>query len=491
MNQQTQTLQQEQQDEFFLSDEQKKRLELIEQYEKDTAAERKGWNDGIAQHEKQFTEKWLTLQNDLELKRAESIEKLRAQGLDDQQVSAFVSHEIAAATEKHILGKYEAAKKLDVQAPKSWSDWLAEKKQEFPEDPTFDSLLEEAKQTPALDGYLKNPPPRSVVTELIPRPGKEGKVDYMRGMLSVITDAGPRLDVHRNNDRDIEAALKIAAQKFDTEKGLMLTGDLAFKRQAAEIAGRLGLTIQNTEPEVLLAHKKGAQLAKGMQLAETPAVGNGIEGEVFDKAIAALRGPMILRADSHAIEALKKNPQEGVQIGTDETIVMDGERVWAAQAEIRELPMDVLPILAQVDLDKADGGLSKEQIEVLERENQGLIENGKLTPKAVDVVLVRDDRIIRTRESMSPDSAEKLGLNYRTAGERIKEQQEERETGKTKEALQEERIGEKSQSFKKNPTQQHEEELEKERKKEQEQQLEDFPLLPSRRRSKEEPGLGL
>ena len=247
----------------------------------------------------------------------------------------------------------------------------------------------------------------------------------------------------------------------------MLTGDLSFKRQAAEIAGRMGLKLQNEEPEVLLAYKRGiAQMQMQQpQVIQNPEIANGIEGEPLGKAVAVLKGPMILRADEHTLAALKNREIDGVEIDSGETIVMPGERAWQAQKEIRELPMEVLPILAEIDVEKDDGGLKKEQIELLERENQGLVQNGKLTQKAIDVVLVRDDRVIRTRESLSQEEREVFGLAYRTAGERLKDLQE-RDQGKEQESAKE-----KSQDKKLEPA--HEEEREREMKKEKEE-----PVLP-------------
>lgn len=72
-------------------------------------------------------------------------------------------------------------------------------------------------------------------------------VRYSRDNKEVIVDTGARLDVNTVEDRDIEAALRIAAQKFDVEKGLRISGNPAFRRKAAQIAGRLGLKVQDED----------------------------------------------------------------------------------------------------------------------------------------------------------------------------------------------------------------------------------------------------
>lgn len=416
-----------------LSDEQRKRLDLLEAYEKETGPERQARNDALEKHDADFTEKWMSLQSEIEMKRAQSIERLRAEGHGEQQVQSMVAAEVAAMTEGFMAEKDRAARTLDLATPQSWRDWLLEKKRMSPEDPTFDSLIEEAKGVPALDGFLKSPPPKSVVSELVPQPASDGRVDYMRGMLVAVTDTGARLDVKRSDDRDIEAALKIAAQKFDMDKGLMLTGDMAFKRRAAEIAGRLGYKLQNAEPEVLLAYRKGLEQAAKPEFARIPSVTNGIEGDALDRSVAVLKGPMIMKADPHTLKILENKLIPGVETASGETIVMPGERVWQAHAEMREMPIDVLPIISEIDISKEDGGLAPEQLAKLEKENQGLVEDGKLTQKAVDLVLVRDNRVIVTREGMEPDERKVYGTAYLTAGDVLRQREPQPEQAKAQE----------------------------------------------------------
>jgi hypothetical protein len=416
-----------------LSDEQRKRLDLLEAYEKETGPDRKARNEALEKHDAAFAEKWMSLQSEIELKRAQSIERLRSEGHAEQQVQSIVAAEIAATLEKFMIEKDQAARSLNLAMPQSWHDWLVEKKRLHPEDPTFDSLIEEAKTQPALDGFLRSPPPKSVVSELVPQPASDGRVDYMRGMLVAVTDTGSRLDVKRNDDRDIEAALKIAAQKFDMDKGLMLTGDMSFKRRAAEIAGRLGYKLQNAEPEVLMAYRKGLEQSAKPEFARIPSIANGIEGDALDRAVATLKGPMIMRADPHTIKTLESKLVPGVEAGSSETIVMPGERVWQAHAEMRELPIDVLQTLAEVDISKDDGGLAPDQLAKLESENQGLVEEGKLTQKAVDLVLVRDNRVIVSREAVPPDERHLYGTAYMTAGEVLRQREPQQEQAQAKE----------------------------------------------------------
>ena len=87
-------------------------------------------------------------------------------------------------------------------------------------------------------------------------------VHYERDHKRVITDRGDRLDVHETSDQEIEAALRIAAQKFDLEAGLDLTGGEEFRTRAAEIAGRLGYKVQNPDLQAAwqVGHVKAAEI---------------------------------------------------------------------------------------------------------------------------------------------------------------------------------------------------------------------------------------
>ncbi|VDY09999.1 LPD7 domain-containing protein [Thiomonas sp. Sup16B3] len=72
-------------------------------------------------------------------------------------------------------------------------------------------------------------------------------VHYARDGERVMTDRGERVDLYHVDDREIEAALRLAEQKYDMDKGLQLNGSREFQQRAAEIAGRMGLKVQNPE----------------------------------------------------------------------------------------------------------------------------------------------------------------------------------------------------------------------------------------------------
>jgi hypothetical protein len=78
--------------------------------------------------------------------------------------------------------------------------------------------------------------------------GPGGKaIHYARDGERVMSDRGERVDLYKLDDREIEAALRLAAQKYDMDKGLVLTGSREFQQRAAEVAGRMGMKIQNDD----------------------------------------------------------------------------------------------------------------------------------------------------------------------------------------------------------------------------------------------------
>ena len=101
-------------------------------------------------------------------------------------------------------------------------------------------------------------------------------VHYARDGERVMSDRGERLDVYKVEDRDIEAALRLAEQKYDMETGLVLTGSRGFQGRAAEIAGRIGIKVRNEELQA--AWRAGRQQAMQEEVqGEDPPAPAGIE----------------------------------------------------------------------------------------------------------------------------------------------------------------------------------------------------------------------
>ncbi len=406
-----------------LSVEQQKRLELLHEYEELTAPQRLERNAAIDAFDADWRERWMKLQGEVEEARAKRAESLTAEGVDAHLHESLLAKETAALVEDFEARKDAAARDLDKSMPRParWVDFLGERSQEHPGDPVLESLLEEAKKAPdpGVEGFGGMPPKAVTLSDLVHNIDKDGQIHYKRGLRTVIHDRGSRLDVQRNDDRDIEAALKISAQKFDLQKGLMLTGDLAFKVKAAEISGKLGYPLQNSEPEVLMAWKKGRDTNPQLKRAVMPSVERGITGDLaVPKPIAERTGPVQLRADPLTVAAAEAL---GVTPNGDGVVVMPAERVLAAGAAFRETQNAALHMLAEADLRKPDGGVDLGKLKDLA---PNLTSDGALTELARDVVIVRDDRVIRTRESLDKELEPVFKVAYMTAGERVRENED-------------------------------------------------------------------
>ena len=407
-----------------LTGEQQKRIALLDAYEAKTAPEREIRNGGIDQHEQEFHEKWLQLQSSMEATRGDLHARLKGLNASEQSISASVAIELAKLTEGYYAEKDKAARELDgtLAKPQSWLDFLRESKLEQPDDPTFDGLIEEAEKAPdsGREGFTKQTAPNLVLTDLSAREGKDGVMEYTRGLTVAVRDVGDRLDVRKTDDRDVEAALKIAAKKFDVDKGLLLTGDTAFKVRAAEISGKLGYPLQNTEPEVLRAWMRGKQVSQGLERARIPSIDAGITGDPVKNLTLAPVGKSVLRSDQRTIDVLTKNPVAGVDLVGDDRISMPDERMLAANASIKDLGYQAIHQIARTDLEKPDGGVDPDSVSLLQ--DKGILDtDGKLTQLGTDVVMVRDDRVIREREALEPSQKAKITQYFKTSGDYVRE----------------------------------------------------------------------
>ena len=407
-----------------LTGEQQKRIALLEAFEAKTAPERDSRNAGIDQHEQEYREKWLQLQSSMEATRGELHARLKGLNASEQSISASVAIELAKLTEGYYAQKDKAARELDgtLAKPESWLDFLKEAKLEQPDDPIFDSLIEEAEKAPdsGLEGISQQIAPNIVLADLQAREGKDGVMEYTRGLTVAVRDVGDRLDVRKTDDRDVEAALKIAAKKFDIDKGLLLTGDTAFKVRAAEIGGKLGYPLQNTEPEVLRAWMRGKQVSQGLERGRIPSVDAGITGDPATNLTIAPVGKTLLRADQRTMDALTKNPVAGIDLLGKDKISMPDERMLAANASIKDLGYQAIQQIARADLEQQNGGVEPGSVDLL-REKGILDTDGKLTQLGTDVVMVRDDRVIREREALEPAQKSRIAQYFKTSGDYVRE----------------------------------------------------------------------
>lgn len=409
-----------------LTGEQQKRLDLLNEYQERTHAPRAARNAAIDAHATEWRERWLQLQGEIEQARATRVEQLARDGTPGEHHPALLAKESADRIERFEADKDVAVRKLveGLPQPARWLDFLKDQALQTPDDTTLASLIEEADKSPdpGVEGLGGTQPKAITLADLVHSVDKDGTLNYKRGLATVIRDSGTRLDVKRLDNRDIEAALKIGAQKFDLQQGLMLTGDAAFKTRAAEIAGRLGLPLQNSEPEVLMAWKRGREQNPehnpGLRRTGVPSIERGISGYLaVPRPLRELNGPVPLRADPRTLDHAEKL---GLMSNGAGGVNLSGERLLAANAILRETPLDTLCRLARADLARADGGLESEAQDAWQQADL-TDAAGNLTQAARDAVVVRDDRVMRKRDALPPHLSEVLGVAYRTSGEYVRE----------------------------------------------------------------------
>jgi len=204
------------------------------------------------------------------------------------------------------------------------------------------------------------------------------------------------------------------------DKGLLLTGDTAFKVRAAEIGGKLGYPLQNTEPEVLRAWMRGKQVSQGLERARMPSVDAGITGDPVKNLTIAPVGKSVLRADQRTMDILTKSPVADVDLLGDGKISMPDERMLAANASIKDLGYQAIQQIARADLEQQNGGVEPGSVDLL-REKGILDTDGKLTQLGTDVVMVRDDHVIREREAQEPSQSATIARYFKTSGDYVRE----------------------------------------------------------------------
>ncbi|MHB1587715.1 MAG: TraI/MobA(P) family conjugative relaxase [Acidiferrobacteraceae bacterium] len=75
----------------------------------------------------------------------------------------------------------------------------------------------------------------------------------------LFTDTGPRIEVHDQTESTLEAALRVAAQKFGGS--VDITGSADFRAQAARTAARLGITVRDPDLQSLWREERQRVIA--------------------------------------------------------------------------------------------------------------------------------------------------------------------------------------------------------------------------------------
>ncbi|MHB1792889.1 MAG: TraI/MobA(P) family conjugative relaxase [Acidiferrobacteraceae bacterium] len=97
-----------------------------------------------------------------------------------------------------------------------------------------------------------------------------------RGQI-VFTDTGPRIDVHDQADTTLEAALRVAAQKFGGR--VDITGSADFRARAAQTAARLGITVRDPDLQRLWQQERESweRARQPVRLERAPERDDGME----------------------------------------------------------------------------------------------------------------------------------------------------------------------------------------------------------------------
>ena len=67
-------------------------------------------------------------------------------------------------------------------------------------------------------------------------------------------DTGPRIVMRDRSDASLEAALRVAAQKYAGR--IEITGSDLFRERAARIATRLGIAVENAELQTIVSEER-------------------------------------------------------------------------------------------------------------------------------------------------------------------------------------------------------------------------------------------
>ncbi len=188
-----------------------------------------------------------------------SLDQLRADkmrelsGMAEEHQRSLIAIEVAKAVEAMQKQQMSERRSLQSELPDvpSYRNFLEDR---AANDPVAARMLDDERARAQIPEAVKGKrvaPLEPAVLEGLTHEIEDGPADkaihYARDGERVMSDRGERVDLYKMDDREIEAALRLAEQKYDMEKGLVLTGSREFQQRAAEVAGRMGLKIQNED----------------------------------------------------------------------------------------------------------------------------------------------------------------------------------------------------------------------------------------------------
>lgn len=346
----------------------------------------------------------------------ETLEQLRADkmrefaGHGEEQRRSLIAMEVAKAVERIQQEQALARKDLEGQLPAvpTLVSFLSER---AARDPEAQRLLDEERrregEASVVMGRRRAGLDAAVLeglTHEIEDGPKGTAVHFLRDGARVLSDHGDRLELHRADDREIEAALRLAEQKYDVDAGLVLTGGREFRERAAEIAGRLGLKVRDADLQG--AWEAGRRAA--------------VEAEGGEAALPLVLG---VRAPLGGIQVLGSDRGEVPRV--EGGVIEVGDRRTAAEFTLARLSWE------GVDALEAAG-----RGEVLTAEQRGLLRGEKL-PELVD----GDDQLtdegraaLDAMRSRRSDEAQQQQLRTRNVDEALEREDEHHQVHEAREA---------------------------------------------------------
>ncbi|MBU2856806.1 relaxase/mobilization nuclease domain-containing protein [Acidithiobacillus ferrooxidans] len=178
-----------------------------------------------------------------------------------------------AAREKESLQKQHLKERHLLPRTMVWRDWLEQQAGPEINDESAKAALRGIRYRERRDdNQKKNGIEGEELEDLKPILSKlHHEIDHRRQLIhyrdaqgrDLFTDTGPRIDVHDRSESTVEAALRIAAQKYGA---VDITGSAAFREQTARAAARLGIQVRDTDlQKVWRLEREATQLKQPKQ----------------------------------------------------------------------------------------------------------------------------------------------------------------------------------------------------------------------------------
>ena len=208
------------------------------------------------------------LRERLRTERAAARTEMRSQGIDTRTADALFAFKAAAAREQMAKRQRDERQALSAELSRGmvWRRWVesqAATGDEAAQAALRGILYRERRKRheqgngiegdavdplTALHEKLRRGPDDLVLTTLSAERDRLGRhITYRRTATGAVAfvDRGPRIDMLSSEDAVLEAALRIAAQKYGGQ--VLLTGSSEFQERAARMATRLGIRVTNSD----------------------------------------------------------------------------------------------------------------------------------------------------------------------------------------------------------------------------------------------------